>query len=781
MAGASTVNNDAHNTFIERTIGPEVFRIVRELAETFPDYFTQGHEEDAFPRFKLSAIPSDIQEFISAPEDVDPPQEKPKEAPAILIEGLVELMGKLKLTGPSSSLEDQHYFRALLDKTFQPSTHWNLFTSGIGSQTLNMSNQELLGLIFLGLKSLDPGVHAELATGAGSSSEMEVEPLAGAGGPGGGSSRDPIPVSGGGSSSGGASGGLAQLHKTHQRVIQTKAFSDQIEKLLNYLRHEEDLTANCGTRYRNSLMMFLQSAGFPGMAIVLSAKDFLSMTVKSFVGLHLSACFDKDKACYAKAILQTENTVEALFLLLNSSPEPRPPEFQLDLVKRSFKLFLDSLVRSKKFHFSPREWSEINALIIEGASFFDPLLEECPLLEKGAMLFDTHDLLSSGTFIPLGTFAYRGLSSKIHELTDPPRKVAGSYVQTPEMAMKELDDLARELRDIVDFRRTLRSRKLDKAGDGLAYIEKTNRLFSKVEESEKVSVLNLKAELSRVSTETKTIHPSLEMEIKARSSGLYNDIESIFALFFSQLEPEVKASQDFPSLYAFSPQAVRKFIALIFSAPPLRDSECDVLLKESVGGGHLEIGLYDLNRVLIHAMVKEDPTRWSPSFYAVFHKVLDLICRSFEGSAIAVSEGLTKGSYPVFLIESFKKMDLAYQSAMLSGGGGAGGGSGAGLGAGGKASAAAEVDEDELALLSNKNFLSFLLGTFDAKIWVLILNGPEITQDIRLALIESRVRPLVANVNDFSFLIESMCKWDLKAEAIDLLKSNRSPNPIFLA
>jgi hypothetical protein len=775
MAGLALSNNDAHNTFIERTIGPEVFRINFELSQRFSSYFSlresRESTRDEFPRFKFSKIPADILELLG--EDQDPTQ-SPKEAPVILIEGLRQLMAKLKLTGSDSILEDKIYFKELLNKTFQASNNWNLFKSGVGDQTIQMSNQELLGLIFLGLKSLTMEESA-LSTSA-MDTDDDTPPLAGAGGPGGGSGSS-------GASSGGSSkdGDGASSGSSESKIISPEAsrmMEILIEKLLDYLRNEEDLTLNCGTRYRNSLMMFLQSAGYPEMKIVLSAKDFISMMIKNFVNQEMAECFEKDKTKYSKSILQTENTIEALSLVLNPSYDIQGADGQLAFVKNAFKLFLEKISKEKRFNFSSREWKEIHDLIDSGEAYFDPLLEACPLVEKGSPLFNVQILLA-GDFIKPGSVAHRGLLSKINELVAEPAKTKTlSYVQEPIDKMKELNDTAQELRDIIDRRRSLVSRKLEKESPGSLYMRETDILFS--EGSEAVSMKKLKIELSNIKRKVEAFIAPLEDAIHQRSSGMYAEIENIFVFFFSKLTPEERALKTPPSYRRWDVEKISKFIASCFNQPILTDGDCDCILKRSIDGGHLEITVYDLNRVLIHAL-KEPPEKWSPDFYVVFNKVIDLIRRNFEGSVIAVSQGLKEGSYPDFLIESLgqsqRKYEALHPSALVASASsslkmeGEESAEGAGMDEGGESAAppsSASTDK------SPTPFLDHLLKSIKFDHWVLILNSPDLDKSIKLALIKANSDFIIKNSGNLARLIKLLSELDSKEEAIAIIKTKKA-------
>jgi hypothetical protein len=739
-AGGPSLNNDAHNHFIERTIGPEVFRIMNELRGHFPEYFEpqMASAHSSFPRFKYVTLPENIKKYLERDSDEDAPVPAVDQVPQILIEGLSVLMSKLALGDGAGTVEDRYYFQALLKKTFEAPTHWNKFQSGVGSQVIEMSNKDIFSLIFLGLKKLEFSRGASAAVESASMSEGP----AGAGGPGGGSRGGGSSGSsdGGGSSAGGSSLVVAPARSSSSAPA-SAAFVDHVEKLLDYLRHEEDLTANCGTRYRNSLMMFLQSAGYPGMRIVLSAKDFLSSMMKAFVTQQMTQCFVRDKALYAKAMLQTENTVEALFLILDQGrAEFMPsPEAQLSAVKKSFQIFLAS--ESEPFAFSSKETSEIHALIRDGAAFFDPALEVCPLSEKGSLLFDLQELLSSG-LLSKETFAYRGLDSAIHQLISLPSALArGSYVESPEAVMKDLNKMARDIREILDLRRTLLFRKLHKEGTGLSYYEKSNLLF--VEGAEAVSRQSLKIKLAAILLEIEPISPTIQEEIKARSSGLYTDIENIFSLLFRDLSQAERLIEGLPERFDnLSKASSCQFLSLLFSVPALTDLDCQHLLKESVSGareGYVEMTLYDLNRVLIHALRHHSAT-WTRSFYAVFEKVLNLIQRNFEGSAISIAQGLKEGSYPPFLVRAFVEAQTTYHSeiekrAHLGGGSSAGGGA-------------------QSEPLFSHYFLEYLWSDFNSSDWVILLSTPQMQQSDRLFLSEYYARTAIRNGSDLSKIMD---------------------------
>ncbi len=85
------------------------------------------------------------------------------------------------------------------------------------------------------------------------------------------------------------------------------------------------------------------------------------------------------------------------------------------------------------------------------------------------------------------------------------------------------------------------------------------------------------------------------------------------------------------------------------------------LAEENREDKYLNISPYVINRVFLHAILKE-PEKWSPYFYEFFKKVFGFVQKKFEQTG-GLAESLHQTSYPKYLVNQLKYLDAKRRGA----------------------------------------------------------------------------------------------------------------------
>ncbi len=592
------VDNNVHNAFIERTIGPQLIRISTELYRQFPSIFQGISPEDSMPRLKDASILKELKPYF----------ETLTRLPISTIEGLQHLMKNIDL----SQIPNQVDFQKFLKKTLETpeDDYWNKVVDVTGRIHL-ISNVEIFGLLSLALRKL---------------------------------SLPPPPDEDGG-------------------VVESKASDLPSEvshwaALWDAFQHQkEDFDIGCGTFYRNFLMMFLQSQGYPDLKIVLSERA----CVRDALGTFLKV-LTKDLPIQAKAGLLYERlSGTALSTLL----EPLASAYKAAHSEERRETYV-----SLGFHLDPLSQAFVEyylPLYTQGFAFIEKEIKDI----KEALCGQLPSHIEA-TFLnsePSDSFfqveRYLGVSN--NPVLEGRLSFISTYAPEPfNRTVKEetaiLESMAQDLWEIFHCLQTLCSLGLHKTAEAQSY-----KLL--VEDLDGISTfLDLKNALNTRKTRISEAKALLDKDITQRNGSDYAEITNIFSLLFADFSEEQMKSASTPFI---SWGKLQQFLIPLAKSSK-KDLSDDYLLGTmrviASDSGIYEINLHDINQILMYSL-RYDPKDWSFTFYQVFKEVLNLIDNNFEGSHAVVRQGLKLSSYPPFLMHSMRAAQARYaetHSAELS-------------------------------------------------------------------------------------------------------------------
>ncbi|NCX93971.1 MAG: hypothetical protein EBX40_04780, partial [Gammaproteobacteria bacterium] len=312
---------NVHNAFIERTIGPGLVSVTHALSQStaFSKYFSEAKEQVtlgegkvSIPRLKQITLPEDLKQYL--PEGVEAPH-----VPEAFVQGFRLLV---KAQEGKTEPKKEEFLRALMQKSLQKKEDWNNIPVS-KSEVYALSNAELFGMVSLALMKLEAA--EGLPESKGEESGAPLRP-------------------------------------------------SRWSELWDYLRGDQEITTSCGTRYRNSLGMFLQSQGWKGLALVASESAFVQAMLVECFAEKLGA-----ETLQAQATLLCridEGDEDKRVSIMTETKEGESLSF--DEFKIRFLAFLES--RYKKYAFTEKEKDLIKGVVngdgfkafVEATSLFAP-------------------------------------------------------------------------------------------------------------------------------------------------------------------------------------------------------------------------------------------------------------------------------------------------------------------------------------------------------------------------------------------------------------------------